>query len=172
MRALRLAVNTHAADKMGMREKIQNPIKCTLDYNTKSWSALYKSGHGTGTVTCNNGQTAKVDLRYHGVGVEFGKEKTVNGTGTFSDLKSLDQIYGSYATSSGSAAVAGAATGQVLTKDGISLSMGGTGKGVDLGFNFGDFSIKPVKEQPAVATTPTQTPVQATAPTKTTPIKK
>ena len=61
------------------------------------WSAFYKRASGTGTVTCNNGQTANVKLEARGGGLTAGKSSIENGTGEFSNVKNIEEIFGSYA---------------------------------------------------------------------------
>lgn len=40
--------------------------KCRMKYELKGWSFLYKEYHGSGTVTCGNGQSARVTLESRG----------------------------------------------------------------------------------------------------------
>ncbi|MBI2340982.1 MAG: hypothetical protein HYU99_11560, partial [Deltaproteobacteria bacterium] len=35
-------------------------LDCRLKFNLSSWSVFYKSGKGTGTITCDNGEAAGV----------------------------------------------------------------------------------------------------------------
>ena len=118
-------------------------VKCHLEFSLKSWSIFYKHGKGEGEITCENGQKAAVDIEVHGGGITFGKSKTVNGHGTFSSVQSIDNLFGSYATSEAHAGAGGSAGAQAMTKGEVSLALHGTGKGVDLGIDFGDFKITP-----------------------------
>ena len=61
--------------------------------------------------------------------------------GRFSAVESIEEIYGSYAEAGGHAGVTRSAEGRVMTKGEVSLSLGGNGRGVDLGFAFGAFII-------------------------------
>ena len=47
--------------------------ECKMTYNLKGWSAFYKTATGGGTITCSNGQTARVKIRAKGGGITFGK---------------------------------------------------------------------------------------------------
>ena len=117
---------------------------CTLAFTMKSWSVFYKSGHGSGTVTCDNGQTASVALRAKGGGITFGKS-TIVGRGEFSPVDNLREIYGSYSTAEGHAGAVKSASGQALSKGDINLNLTGSGSGVDIGFDFGSFKINPAR---------------------------
>lgn len=117
---------------------------CSLDFKLKSWSVFYKSGKGSGTVSCDNGQKAQVALRAQGGGITFGKS-TIVGRGDFSPVKSLNEIFGSYSTAEGHAGAVKSASGQALSKGDIDLTLTGSGSGADIGFDFGSFKIKPAK---------------------------
>lgn len=120
-------------------------IKCHLKFSVKGWSAFYKTAKGSGKITCDNGNTSSVKIKVTGGGVTFGKSKITNGHGTFSAVKSISELYGSYATSEAHAGVVDSGTAQALTKGNVSLALSGTGKGVDLGIAFGSFKITPLK---------------------------
>ena len=115
-------------------------MKCEMEFQLKSWSVFYKSGKGSGTVTCDNGKKARVSIRTHGGGITFGKSN-ITGHGEFKNVPSMQDIYGSYASAGGHAGVVKSASAQSLSKDDITLDISGTGTGVDLGFDFGDFKI-------------------------------
>jgi hypothetical protein len=116
-------------------------VECRMNFTLKSWSFFYKSGKGTGTITCNNGQSARVYLRGEGGGLTVGKSKIVNGLGVFSDVSSIKEVFGNYANGEAHAGAGGSASARVLTKGDVSLTLTGTGEGVDLGINFGNFKI-------------------------------
>ncbi len=119
-------------------------VKCHLTYTLKSWSAFYKSGKGEGTVTCDNGETANVQIRAHGGGVTFGKTNITDGKGTFSKVGSLSELYGSYASSEAHGGVVKSGDVRAMTKGTVSLAIHGTGSGVDMGIAFGAFKITPM----------------------------
>jgi hypothetical protein len=120
-------------------------VECTMNFDLKSWSAFYKSSKGDGTINCDNGQTAKVLIRAKGGGITFGKSDVVNGTGNFTGVRRMNELFGSYAQSEVHAGAGKSAAAQALTKGNISLALSGTGHGVDLGFAFGKFTITPAK---------------------------
>ncbi len=128
-----VCADVHAAAAQGM--------KCRLTFSLHSWSILYKTGKGSGTITCNNGQSARVALSTKGGGFTAGKSSITNGKGEFSEVSSIDELFGSYATADASAGAVRSSTAQVLTKGTVSLAISGTGTGWDLGISFGDFRI-------------------------------
>lgn len=117
--------------------------KCQMDFTLKSWSVLYKSGKGSGTISCDNGQNAKVKIRAHGGGLTVGKSKIVNGVGHFSKVRDIDTLFGGYAEAEAHAGASKSAAAHAMWKGDVSLTLAGTGKGWDLGVNFGKFKITP-----------------------------
>ena len=116
--------------------------KCKLTFTLQSWSVFYKTSKGSGTIKCDNGTSAAVRLSAKGGGFTVGKSKISDGKGEFSEVGSIDELFGSYATADASAGAVRSSTAQVLTKGNVSLAISGTGNGWDLGVSFGDFRIK------------------------------
>jgi hypothetical protein len=116
-------------------------IDCELTYDLESWAVFYKETRGSGSVRCSNGQQASVRLEARGGGLAFGTSEIVDGVGRFSRLRDIDEIFGVYARADAGAAAGSAAAGQVLTKGNVSVALGGTGRGVEIGFAFGSFRI-------------------------------
>src|SRR5699024_6788905 len=50
----------------------ENTIECKMRFTLSGWSAIYKTAHGKGTVTCDNGQTMDVILDAKGGGLTAG----------------------------------------------------------------------------------------------------
>jgi hypothetical protein len=115
---------------------------CDMTYTLKGWSAVYKTAKGEGTITCNNGESAQVEISVKGGGVTFGKTEIYNGKAEISGVKSIDDIFGSYATVSAHAGVVKEGAVEVMTKGNVSLALAGTGSGVDVGVDFSGFTIK------------------------------
>jgi hypothetical protein len=120
-------------------------VDCKLRFTMSGWSAFYKRADGTGTVTCNNGQSMAVKLSARGGGLSAGKSTIRDGVGEFSGVQSINDVLGSYASAEAHAGAVKSSKAQVVTKGEISLSLAGTGDGWDLGIAFGKFSIKPAK---------------------------
>src|SRR5574337_1119565 len=115
-------------------------ISCRMTFELHGWSAFYKKADGTGSVSCSNGQHMSVHLRSRGGGLTFGKQQ-IEGIGKFSGIFHIDEILGTYATGGAHAGAAASANGTVMTKGNVSLAMSGTGKGWNLGVDFGKFTI-------------------------------
>ena len=121
------------------------PTKCHIRYSLKGWAVVYESATGRGTITCDNGQTAKVALRSKGGGVAFGKEQVLEGEGAFSDVGDISELFGHYAAVVADAGSGKEADSQVMTKGEVSLALAGKGKGMEVGISFGDFDIEKVE---------------------------
>ena len=117
--------------------------KCKMHFTLEGWSVFFKSASGHGNITCDNGQSSNVKIKITGGGITFGKTKITDGSGTFSAVKDIKELYGAYATSEAHGGVVKSGTAQALTKGPVSLALSGTGKGFDLGIDFGKFSITP-----------------------------
>jgi hypothetical protein len=129
--ALATAIPAHAA----------GPIDCKLRFDLSGWSVFYKTGKGSGTVTCDNGQRMPVQIRTKGGGLTFGKTEIRNGTGEFSGIHRIDDVLGTYATAEAHASAGTATKAQVMTKGDVSLALAGKGEGWSLGVAFGKFVI-------------------------------
>jgi hypothetical protein len=116
--------------------------KCDMKFDLKGWSAFFEEATGHGTVTCDNGQTAKVWLKVQGGGISFGKYNVINGKGEFSPVPSIDKIFGDYAAGTAEAGAVGSASASVYTKGDVSLALAGTGQGVEIGIDFGKLEIR------------------------------
>ncbi len=124
-------------------------IKCTMDFELSSWSVFYKKGDGTGSIECDNGQKAKVEIKTRGGGFTFGKSKIVDGHGKFSKVVDISDLYGGYAAADAHASAGESAEARVMTKGEVSMALSGTGKGISVGFAFGSFQIEPIAASPA-----------------------
>jgi hypothetical protein len=120
-------------------------VECKMTYSLSGWSAFYKTASGHGTITCNNGQQARVKIRAKGGGITFGKTEIISGTGEFTGARSLSELYGSYAQAEAHAGAGKSVDAQALTKGTVSLTLAGKGRGIDIGFAFGKFTIQRAK---------------------------
>ena len=130
-----------ARDQDGTRGK-EMPVACRMTFNLKGWSAFYRTAKGDGTITCDNGQRARVRIVAKGGGITFGKSEIIGGTGRFTGARSIDALFGSYVQSEAHAGAGKSADAQALTKGEVSLALAGTGRGIDVGFAFGKFTIE------------------------------
>lgn len=120
-------------------------IKCEMNFTLSGWSIIYQTADGTGTVTCNNGESMPVKIDAKGGGLTVGKYKITDGHGTFSHVTDIQQILGSYATANAHAGVVRSGHAAAMTKGNVSLSITGNGQGWDVGAGFESFSISRAK---------------------------
>jgi hypothetical protein len=85
-----------------------------------------------------------VTIRAKGGGPTAGKSTIENGSGTFSDVSDIGDLFGTYATAEAHAGAGDSSVVRVVTKGDVSLALSGTGKGIDLGVSFGKFEIEEV----------------------------
>jgi hypothetical protein len=116
-------------------------VECKMSFSMKGWSAFYKTSSGTGTIKCSNGQSANVKLSAKGGGITVGKSSIEDGRGEFSDVYSIDEVLGTYASAEAHAGAVKSAKAQVMTKGEVSLALSGKGRGWDLGVAFGKLTI-------------------------------
>lgn len=117
-------------------------LRCEMKFTLRSWSFLYRSAKGEGTIHCSDGQTLPVRLRAQGGGITAGKTTIDDGHGEFSAVNTLDELLGSYAAAEAHAGAVRSAGGDLLTKGPVSLALGGTGRGWDLGLSLGRLKIE------------------------------
>ncbi|HKY32934.1 MAG TPA: hypothetical protein VJV23_10380 [Candidatus Polarisedimenticolia bacterium] len=122
-------------------------VDCTMIFDLKGWSAIYRTAKGNGTITCDNGETQEVEIGVKGGGLTLGKSEVLSGTGRFTKARSIKELYGAYVQSEAHAGTGKSANAQALTKGKVSLALAGTGRGWDLGVNFGRFVIRPAGEK-------------------------
>jgi hypothetical protein len=134
--------------------------KCDLTFHLQGWSAFYKTAHGGGKITCDNGQSASIVLRTRGGGVTFGAQKIVGGHGEFSPVSNIGELFGDYANAEAHAGMGESSDAQVVTKGTVSLALSGKGHGVNLGFAFGKFTIARASTRPRVTTHEDEHPVE------------
>jgi hypothetical protein len=115
-------------------------ISCRMTFEMHGWSVFYKRADGSGSVSCSNGQHMRVHLRSRGGGLTAGKYN-IEGVGKFSGIFNIDSILGTYVTGGAHAGAENTALGTVMTKGSVSLALKGTGKGWNLGVDFGKFTI-------------------------------
>lgn len=117
-------------------------VDCRMDFNLSGWAIIYKEASGSGTIRCSNGQTANVDISAKGGGLAAGKYEIDDGVGTFSKVRDISEVFGTYAQAAAQAGAVKSAQAQALTKGEVSLALAGTGRGWDLGISFGGFTIE------------------------------
>ena len=119
-----------------------NLTSCTMTYKMSGFSLAYKQYDGIGNVSCSNGQRGQVKLASKSIGFTIGKSE-IEGTGVFTDVKAINEVFGTYISLEGHAGATKSVDGQVLTKGEISLVISGKGRGVDIGVTIGELTISP-----------------------------
>lgn len=118
---------------------------CRMSYNLRGWSLGLKSATGEGSISCDNGQTADVKIRAKGAGLSAGKYEIRDGTGKFSAVSDIHELFGSYAAADVSAGVAKEGEALAMTKGDVHLGLAGKGTGFDLGAAVERFTLTPLR---------------------------
>jgi hypothetical protein len=116
-------------------------LSCTMIFQLKTWSALYKSATGSGTVHCSNGHSMRVKLSATGGGLTAGRSQE-SGRGKFSGVSRMDELLGAYAQAEAHAGAVHSVQAQVMTKGEVSLALTGKGRGWSLGVDVGELRIE------------------------------
>ena len=80
-----------------LAQPVYGATKCSLKFSLSGWSAIVETASGGGTITCDNGQSARVSIQTKGGGLTFGKSKIADGRGTFSPVGHISEVFGNYA---------------------------------------------------------------------------
>ncbi|HEX4964090.1 MAG TPA: hypothetical protein VF173_24910 [Thermoanaerobaculia bacterium] len=120
---------------------VDGTTKCRLNFTLSEWAIGVKVAHGSGTVTCDNGQSAQVTLEGKGVGLAAGKNQIREGYGKFTGVSDINEIFGTYASAGASVGVGKSADAGALTKGPVSLALAAKGTGVELGISVSAFTI-------------------------------
>lgn len=139
--AVRCIVMIAALLAAGSAAAADHELQCTLTFQMKTWSIIYKSATGTGTIHCSDGQSLHVRLRATGGGLTAGKSEE-RGAGDFSPVARMDDLLGAYAAAQAHAGAVNSVQAQVLTKGEVSLALTGKGHGWSLGVDLGELKIE------------------------------
>lgn len=120
----------------------QAQLDCKLRFSLSGWSAIYKHAEGRGIVTCADGSSMNVAIEAKGGGLTVGKSRIDGGKGKFSDVRTIDDVLGSYVNGEAHVGVVKSGTAQLLTKGTVSLALAGAGEGVDVGIDVGEMTLK------------------------------
>jgi hypothetical protein len=125
----------------GPARAADHDLKCTMTFHLKTWSIIYKSAIGSGTIHCANGRSLHVKLSAKGGGLTAGKS-VESGHGEFSPVSGIDEVLGGYAEAQAHAGAVDSVQAQVMTKGLVSLALTGKGHGWSLGIDFGELLIE------------------------------
>ncbi|TZF89826.1 hypothetical protein [Cognatilysobacter lacus] len=117
-------------------------VKCKLQFQSRDWSVLYQQGEGPGTVTCSDGSSMPVKIIAKGVGLSAGKWKIDHGRGTFTRVRTIQDVVGRYATLSGHIGLVKTGEVEVASKGRVSLALAGHGEGIDVGVAINEFRVE------------------------------
>lgn len=121
----------------------KGPRECTMRYTLTGWSVLYSTASGTGKVTCSGGQSLAVKIRARGVGLSFGRLRTIEGQGRFTGVYRIRDVLGDYVAIDAHAGVHRAGSVHAMTNGPVGLRMVGKGRGWDLGFAVSKVTLHP-----------------------------
>jgi hypothetical protein len=141
--AVLVAAAPATAEEPGKSEFNPKLTRCRMAYNLKGWSFVYKTSKGDGRIDCDNGQSAEVTIKSWGGGFTVGKSEIIGGQGSFSGVRDIKDLFGSFAQAEAHAGATKSAGAGALTKGEVSLALAGTGQGIDVGVSFGRFDIQP-----------------------------
>ena len=131
--------------QQAMADETRAELGCKLSFSLSGWSAVYSQAEGKGVVTCKDGSSLPVVISAKGAGLTAGKTQVDHGTGEFTHVRTINEVLGHYAQGEAHAGVLKSGTAQVLTKGTVSLALAGSGTGIDLGVDVGEFTLKPAK---------------------------
>ena len=131
-------------------ERSGSDLSCKMHYTMHGWSAIYKQAKGTGVVTCSDGSRMPVRLTEHGGGLTVGKSTVDDGVGKFTGVRNITEVLGSYAAGEAHAGAVKSADATVVGKGEVTLGLAGNGRGWDLGLDFANLTISPVRKGPVV----------------------
>ena len=118
---------------------------CRMSYNLRGWSLGLKSATGEASISCDNGQTADVRIRAKGAGLSAGKYEIRDGSGKFSAVSDIRELFGSYAAADVGAGVVKEGEALAMTKGDVHLALAGKGSGFDLGAAVERFTLTPLR---------------------------
>lgn len=119
------------------------PVDCTVRFQLSGWSASYERVDGTGIVACEDGTWIPVDVQASGLGLLAAKSNVTSGTGKFSPVHQISDVFGTYAESHLHAVVGNSGSAPLLNNGKVSLELAGTDEGHDLGRGVAGFTIRP-----------------------------
>lgn len=128
-----------------MAQDTRAELGCKLSFSLSGWSAIYSQAEGKGVVTCKDGSSLPVLISVKGGGLTAGRTQVDHGTGEFTHVRTINDVLGRYAQGEAHAGVLKSGTAQLLTKGTVSLALAGSGQGIDLGVDVGEFTLKPAK---------------------------
>lgn len=119
--------------------------ECKITFKIKIHAELQETGKGTGTITCDNGETTPVVIKTAGSWIAVHKSRWVEGEGTFSKVDELQKLFGAYTPTRIDRIQEGPSPPNVVWHKDISLTFSG-GDQHKLDYTRGRFKILPANK--------------------------
>ena len=121
------------------------PLECKITFKIKVHAELLETGKGTGTITCDGGQTVPVIVTSAGSWIAVHKSRWIEGEGAFSKVDDLKKLFGGYTPTRIDQIQQGPSPPNVMWHKDISLTFGGKDEN-RLNYTRGRFKILPVSK--------------------------
>lgn len=120
----------------------QKMLSCEMQFSMKGWAVVVTSGRGEGTITCEGGEKIPVTLESKGIGLSAGQADIVEARGVFTGVSKVDDLFGSYASSTrvGGAGSEAGGVARVIKGD-VALAIYAKGKGIGISTGIGKLTI-------------------------------
>ncbi|MDO8526565.1 MAG: hypothetical protein Q7T03_02635 [Deltaproteobacteria bacterium] len=122
------------------------PTECQIAFHIKVRAELLQSGKGEGNLTCDNGESLPVIVKTAGSWIVISKSKIAEGSGVFSRVSSIQQLFGLYTPTRIDQIQAGPSPSNVVWHKDISLTFDVTDQ-KELSYTRGQFKILPAKKK-------------------------
>lgn len=136
-------------ETVDLTQSADKNLQCEMNFELRSWAFLFKAGGGSGVIVCENGMEVPVRIKVRGGGLSFGRLRIADGSGTFSKVRDLSDLFGNYISAGANAGAGKSSSKKILRKgkkeDKVTLSLSGKGKGVNAGVALASFKILPVE---------------------------
>lgn len=130
----------------GFATEARAEMKCRLTFSLTGWAALAQHADGTGTVFCADGASVPVLIGVMGRATTAGTYRIDNGKGRFTDVHSMEDVYGTYIHTEADAVEVESLDDDVLTNGEVSLVLAPVGGPVSLGASVDVFVISRPRE--------------------------
>ena len=129
----------HVRDQIEIESEAHKDLIDALNAKVAELNELLKKAYDRGDVVHAVGGVVS---RSDGPALNFEIHKVINGTGTFSAVADIRELFGGYAEALAHAGAGAAVSARVAMKLNANLTIASTGQGISLGLAFGSFSIE------------------------------
>jgi len=138
------------AKQRATQDRPRNPVTIYTD-ELKSYEGIADENtrhesvnHSAQEWVRDNGQSARVTIRAKGGGPTARRSTIEDGSGTFSDVSDISELFGTYAAAEAHSGAGESSAACVVTKRAVSLALSGKGTGFYLGVSSAKFEIEEV----------------------------